>query len=105
MKRHAPHADRRKTRDINPRKMHEEAQMVRRVKAYLSQRTVIQNEDELMQLSYKCEPDPSMNQNSGSKTLTNHQSTTSITSTVSISKENIVKIELCVYFEILTGLI
>ena len=85
MKRHAPHADRRKTRDINPRKMHEEAQMVRRVKAYLSQRTVIQNEDELMQLSYKCEPDPSMNQSSGSKTLTNHQSTTSITSTVSIS--------------------
>ena len=88
-------ADRRKTRDINPRKMHEEAQMVRRVKAYLSQRTVIQNEEELMKLSYKCEPDPSM-QNSGSKTLTNHQSTTSITSTVSIfdflySRKNLVK--------------
>ena len=70
-----------KSRDhLNPRRMHEEAQMVRRVKAYLSQRPVIADEDELMQLSLKCEPDPQ----SGSKSaMTNHQSTTSVISTVS----------------------
>lgn len=54
--------------------------MVRRVKAYLSQRPVIADEDELMQLSLKCEPDPQ----SGSKSaMTNHQSTTSVISTQS----------------------
>ena len=78
------HADRRgKSREtLNPRRMHEEAQMVRRVKAYLVQRSVIHDEEELLQMSYKCEPDP--HHNSGSKSLTNHASTTSITSTVSI---------------------
>ena len=75
-----PGADRRKTREtLNPKKMHEDAQMVRRVKAYLSQRSVIQDEDELLQMSYKCEPDP----HSGPKSMTNQLSTTSITSTVS----------------------
>lgn len=63
---------------LNPRRMHEEAQMVRRVKAYLSQRPVITDELQLQQLSLKCEPDPQSN----SKTMTSHQSTTSITSTV-----------------------
>jgi len=82
-----PSADRRgKTREtVDARKMHQEAQMVRRVKAYLSQRTVIENEEELMQLSYKCEPDPSM-QGSSSKTMTNQTSTTSIASTQSVPK-------------------
>ena len=79
-----PSTDRRgKSREtLNPRRMHEEAQMVRRVKAYLVQRSVIHDEEELLQMSYKCEPDP--HHNSGSKSLTNHASTTSITSTVSI---------------------
>ena len=73
-------ANKGKSRDnFNPRKMHEEAQMVRRVKAYLSQRPVIKNEEELMAMSLKCEPDPQ----SGSKAMTSHQSTTSITSNVS----------------------
>ena len=93
-----PTADWRKTREnLNPKKMHEDAQMVRRVKAYLSQRSVIQEmgtckdsielktkieeiEDKLLQMSYKCEPDP---HSSGSKSMTNHPSTTSIASTVS----------------------
>ena len=81
-----PSADRRgKSREtLNPRRMHEEAQMVRRVKAYLVQRIVIQDEEELLQMSYKCEPDP--HSHSGSKSMTNHPSTTSITSTVSASK-------------------
>lgn len=67
---------------LNPRRMHEEAQMVRRVKAYLSQRPVIADELQLQQLSLKCEPDPQSN----SKSMTSYQSTTSITSTVSIRK-------------------
>merc|ERR1711953_338692 len=78
-----PSTDRRgKSREtLNPRRMHDEAQMVRRVKAYLVQRSVIHDEEELLQMSYKCEPDP--HHNSGSKSLTNHASTTSITSTQS----------------------
>jgi hypothetical protein len=57
--------------------------MVRRVKAYLSQKTVIANEEELMQLSHKCEPAPDPHSNS--KQMTAQQSTTSIVSTVSIN--------------------
>ena len=64
--------------NLNPRRMHEEAQMVRKVKAYLSQRPVIVNEDELMQLSLKCEPDPHVG-----KSMSSQPSTTSIMSTVS----------------------
>merc|ERR1719510_133427 len=64
---------------LNPKQMHEEAQMVRRVKYYLSQSPVIKNEDELMQLSLKCEPDPQKQ-----TLMTSHQSTTSIASTQSV---------------------
>jgi len=66
---------------LNPKRMHEEAQMVRRVKAYLSQKRVIVSEDELMQLSQKIEPDPQSN----NKLLSSHPSTTSITSNQSNS--------------------
>ena len=59
--------------------------MVRRVKAYLMQRPVITNEDELMQLSQKCEPDP---QPRTSLTMTSQPSTTSIASTVSFYSLN-----------------
>ena len=58
--------------------MHDEAQMVRRVKAYLAQRQIIKNEEELKKLSQKCEPDPERKQ-----TMTNQPSTTSVASTVS----------------------
>ena len=61
-----------------------QAQMVRRVKAYLAQKPVIYNEDELMQMSQKCEPDSQ----SSHKPMTSYQSTTSIASTVSIIISN-----------------
>merc|ERR1719361_780173 len=41
--------------NLNPRRMHDEAQMVRGVKAYLAQRTITKNEEELKKLSQKCE--------------------------------------------------
>ena len=41
----------------NPKKMYEEAQMVRRVKSYLSNIKVIYDEDKLRDMSYQCEPD------------------------------------------------
>jgi len=41
---------------LNARKMYEEAQMVRRVKAYINRMPVITDEDELSRLSKKCEP-------------------------------------------------
>ncbi|XP_048763340.1 rap guanine nucleotide exchange factor 2-like isoform X8 [Ostrea edulis] len=41
----------------NPKKMYEEAQMVRRVKSYLSNIKVIYDEDKLREMSYQCEPD------------------------------------------------
>ena len=59
--------------------MHDEAQMVRRVKAYLAQRQIIKNEDELKKLSQKCEPDPER-----TKSITPQVSTTSVASTVSV---------------------
>ncbi|XP_058810856.1 rap guanine nucleotide exchange factor 2-like isoform X2 [Phymastichus coffea] len=40
----------------NPKKMFEEAQMVRRVKAYLANMKVITDEEKLHQLSVECEP-------------------------------------------------
>ncbi|KAL3284268.1 hypothetical protein HHI36_018429 [Cryptolaemus montrouzieri] len=39
----------------NPKKMFEEAQMVRRVKAYLNNLKVITDEDKLREMSYECE--------------------------------------------------
>lgn len=42
----------------NPKKMFEEAQMVRRVKAYLGNMKVVTDEDRLHQLSVDCEPHP-----------------------------------------------
>ncbi|XP_071455604.1 rap guanine nucleotide exchange factor 2 [Hetaerina americana] len=42
----------------NPKKMFEEAQMVRRVKAYLNNMKVISDEDKLHALSAECEPGP-----------------------------------------------
>lgn len=59
---HAPHSQatvkRRKksTTAPNPKKMFEEAQMVRRVKAYLNNMKVITDEDALHSLSLDCEP-------------------------------------------------
>lgn len=41
----------------NPKKMYEEAQMVRKVKSYLSNIKVIYDEDKLREMSYQCEPD------------------------------------------------
>merc|ERR1719266_527188 len=64
--------------NLNPRRMHDEAQMVRRVKAYLAQRQIIKNEEELKKLSQKCEPDPERSKQS----MTTHPSTTSVASTV-----------------------
>ncbi|XP_061196485.1 rap guanine nucleotide exchange factor 2-like isoform X7 [Saccostrea echinata] len=40
----------------NAKKMYEEAQMVRRVKSYLSNMKVIYDEDKLREMSYQCEP-------------------------------------------------
>merc|ERR1719436_2010631 len=40
----------------NPKRMFEEAQMVRRVKAYLKSMKVITNEEELHKMSMECEP-------------------------------------------------
>ncbi|XP_059092785.1 rap guanine nucleotide exchange factor 2-like isoform X1 [Tigriopus californicus] len=40
----------------NPKRMYEEAQMVRRVKAYLNNMKVITNEEKLHQMSLECEP-------------------------------------------------
>lgn len=43
----------------NPKRMFEEAQMVRRVKAYLNNMKVISDESRLRQMSLECEPPPS----------------------------------------------
>merc|ERR1719295_2209760 len=44
----------------NARKMYEEAQMVRRVKAYINKMPVIFDDDELQKLAQKCEPSSSI---------------------------------------------
>jgi len=69
--------------NLNPRRMHDEAQMVRRVKAYLAQRTITKNEDELKKLSQKCESDPERPKPPQIHTMNTHPSTTSVTSVVS----------------------
>ena len=74
---------------FNPRKMYEEAQMVRRVKAYINKMPVIQDEEELARLSHKCEAAPSSSMMSMSlstgalnqkKSLTAQQSSSSVAS-------------------------
>lgn len=74
----------------NPKKMFEEAQMVRRVKAYLNNMKVTTDEDALHQLSLECEP----NCNSAPNTVTIRKrhpsptlSTTSSTSSTSEGKK------------------
>ncbi|PFX26459.1 Rap guanine nucleotide exchange factor 6 [Stylophora pistillata] len=47
---------RRSLRDQNPKKMYEESMMSRRVKQYLSNLTVIQDEENLREMSNVCEP-------------------------------------------------
>lgn len=47
---------RRSLRDQNPKKMYEESMMSRRVKQYLSTLTVIQDEENLREMSNVCEP-------------------------------------------------
>ncbi|XP_038060264.1 rap guanine nucleotide exchange factor 2-like isoform X3 [Patiria miniata] len=47
---------RRSSAVINPKKMWEESQMCRRVKQYLSVLAIVRDEDELRELSLKCEP-------------------------------------------------
>ena len=69
--------------NLNPRRMHDEAQMVRRVKAYLAQRTITKNEEELKKLSQKCESDPERPKPAQTHTMNTHPSTTSVTSVVS----------------------
>ncbi|XP_064621148.1 rap guanine nucleotide exchange factor 6-like isoform X4 [Lineus longissimus] len=54
----------------NPKKMYEEAQMVRRVKTYLSNLTVIFDEEKLKELSHQCEaPAPNLRKRDQSPTL------------------------------------
>lgn len=74
----------------NPKKMFEEAQMVRRVKAYLNNVKIIKDEDQLHQMSLECEPQQMSAPNSvgirkrhPSPTL----STTSSTSSASASEK------------------
>ncbi|KAG8224992.1 hypothetical protein J437_LFUL006003 [Ladona fulva] len=50
----------------NPKKMFEEAQMVRRVKAYLNNMRVISDEEKLHMLSAECEPGPTASGGGGS---------------------------------------
>ncbi|XP_021942904.1 rap guanine nucleotide exchange factor 2 isoform X4 [Zootermopsis nevadensis] len=79
------------TAQPNPKKMFEEAQMVRRVKAYLNNMRVITDEDKLHSLSLECEPSGSapnsvpMRKRHPSPTL----STTSSTSSASEGKRGI----------------
>lgn len=47
---------RRSLRDQNPKKMYEESMMSRRVKQYLSNLTIIQDEEKLRDMSQVCEP-------------------------------------------------
>ena len=70
---------------LNPKKMYEEAQMVRRVKAYLNKMTIIEDEDKLLQMSYECEPPPPppatmSSSNSNSKQLISTNSSASLIS-------------------------
>lgn len=76
----------------NPKKMFEEAQMVRRVKAYLNNLKVITDEDKLHELSMICEP----HGNSAPNTVTIRKrhpsptlSTTSSTSSTSEGKKSL----------------
>ncbi|XP_063703406.1 rap guanine nucleotide exchange factor 2 isoform X3 [Culicoides brevitarsis] len=76
----------------NPKKMFEEAQMVRRVKAYLNNLKVITDEDKLHELSMQCEP----HGNSAPNTVTIRKrhpsptlSTTSSTSSTSEGKKSL----------------
>lgn len=48
----------------NPKKMYEEANMIRKVKAYLHKLSVVTNENELFDMSCNCEP-PSLGSGSG----------------------------------------
>ncbi|PSN46583.1 hypothetical protein C0J52_13859 [Blattella germanica] len=79
------------TAQPNPKKMFEEAQMVRRVKAYLNNMRVITDEDKLHSLSLECEPSGSapnsvpVRKRHPSPTL----STTSSTSSTSEGKKGI----------------
>ncbi|KAF0289315.1 Rap guanine nucleotide exchange factor 2 [Amphibalanus amphitrite] len=73
----------------NPKKMFEEAQMVRRVKAYLGNLSVVQDEEKLLQMSLECEPPPA-----GSSTTTTRRrhpsptlSTTSSASSASAASD------------------
>ncbi|XP_037084302.1 LOW QUALITY PROTEIN: rap guanine nucleotide exchange factor 2-like [Pollicipes pollicipes] len=73
----------------NPKKMFEEAQMVRRVKAYLAHLAVVQDEERLLQMSLECEPPPA-----GSSTTTTRRrhpsptlSTTSSASSASAASD------------------
>ncbi|XP_022105677.1 rap guanine nucleotide exchange factor 6-like isoform X2 [Acanthaster planci] len=74
---------RRSSAVINPKKMWEEAQMCRRVKQYLSVLNIVQNEDELRDMSLKCEPIAnSGSMNSGQTRRSSQTSQSSLTSTL-----------------------
>jgi len=66
----------------NPKKMFEEAQMVRRVKAYLNNLKVITDEEQLQRLSLDCEP-PVSAPNSAAPRKRHPSPTLSTTSTTS----------------------
>jgi Rap guanine nucleotide exchange factor 2 len=72
----------------NPKKMFEEAQMVRRVKAYLNNMKVIKDEDRLHQLSLECEPCGGSAPNSVTIRKRHPSPTLSTTSSTSSTSEN-----------------
>lgn len=61
---------------LHPKRMYEEAQMVRRVKAYLVKRPIISDEDALHKLSVEVEPPPQ----SSTSNVTGQKSTSSLNS-------------------------
>ena len=62
-----------------------QAQMVRRVKSYLSKMNIVTDEDQLMKLSLEAEPAPSANQSA--RSLSAQPSSSSIGSKASSSKQ------------------
>ena len=87
MKRGVGGVNSKKNKDaINSKKMYEEAQMVRRVKAYLSKMPVIEDEEKLHKMSLEVEPPP---QSSVSNSTTMPRTLTGQTSSASIGSQGV----------------
>lgn len=69
----------------NPKKMFEEAQMVRRVKTYLNNIKIISDEDVLQSLSLECEPSGTNNSAPNSVTIRKRHPSPSLSTTSSTS--------------------